>query len=160
MNSFSKIIDRIYTETDFGRSVATSFSGVIGLVVYLVFRDWVIASFSAIITFPIARLFATWGYNSIHNTAEHQKVVDLAAETFSRLSDEELEVISAFVTAGGCVLSWSQINRLDLAGPAIESLIHRGVLSTSMTADAMHETFVLDTALFDMAMRRSKLEEI
>lgn len=74
MNTISKLIDRIYTQIDFGRSVVTSFSGVVGLVIYLLFRDWVIAGLLTIISFPIARLFATWGYNSIHNTAEHQKV--------------------------------------------------------------------------------------
>lgn len=160
MSTVIKLIDRIYTETDFGRSVATSFSGFVGLVIYLLYGDWVIASFSAIITFPIARLFATWGFNIIHTAAEHQKDDDLAARTFAKLSDEELEVVSAFVAAGGCVLTWSQINRLDLSGPAVESLVQRGILSTSMTADVMHETFVLDTALFDTAMIHSKYERI
>ena len=117
-----------------------------------------VAGFSAIITFPIARLFAAWGFNSIYTTADRQKADDLASRTFAKLSDEELEVVSAFVTAGGCVLTWSQINRLDISGPAVESLMQRGIISTSMTAYAMHETFVL--ALFDMAKMRFKNERI
>ncbi len=160
MYTVIKLLDRIYTENDFARGVATSLSGSIGLIVYLVNGDLVIAVFSAIITFPIARLFAVWGFNTIHTIAERQKADDLASLSISKLSDEELEVVSAFVTAGGCVLTWSQINRLDISGPAVESLMQRGFLSTSMTADAMHETFVLDTALFDMALLRSKNDRI
>jgi len=38
--------------------------------------------------------------------------------------------------------------------------MQRGILSTSMTADAMHENFVLDTALFDMAQMSFKNERI
>jgi len=49
VNSIEKWADRVYSETDFGRSVATSVAGVIGLAVYLIFGDWVIAAFSSII---------------------------------------------------------------------------------------------------------------
>ena len=39
MNTFSKLIDRIYNETDFSRSVATSLSCFVGLIVYLLYGD-------------------------------------------------------------------------------------------------------------------------
>ena len=45
MKSIEKWADRVYAENDFGRSVAISVSGLIGLVVYLPTRDWVIRIF-------------------------------------------------------------------------------------------------------------------
>jgi len=59
VNTIEKWAERVYAETDFGRSVATSIAGAIGLVVYLLFDDWVIAAFSSIISFPIIRLVSS-----------------------------------------------------------------------------------------------------
>lgn len=64
-----KWADRVYKENDFGRSIATSFAGLIGLVVYLLSKDWVIAAFTSIITFPIIRIVAT----DINEKAERNK---------------------------------------------------------------------------------------
>lgn len=59
MNTIEKWAERVYAENDFGRSVATSLSGAIGLAVYLLADDWVIAAFSTIISFPIIRIAST-----------------------------------------------------------------------------------------------------
>lgn len=151
MKSIEKWADRIYAENDFGRSVATSFAGVIGLVIYLVTNDWVIAAFSTIISFPIIRLIST----GINERIERQKKRNIDKENalhiYNNLSKEEKEVINSYVEAGGSVLTWGQMNNQSVSSAAVESLIQREVLWTSMTADGMRETFALDSNIFDIA---------
>ena len=150
MKSIEKWADRVYAENDFGRSVAISGSGLIGLVVYLLTNDWVISAFSTIISFPIIRLIST----GINERFERRKQRTIEKENalllFNRLSDEEKEVIKSFVSAGGSVLTWGQMNNEQVSSAAIESLIQREALWTSMTADGMRETFALNSHLFDI----------
>ena len=154
MNLVDKWTERIYSETDFGRSVATSVAGVIGLIVYLTYSDWVIAAFSSIITFPIVRIVSTKLHGRVTRRAKGLIDREEAELVYDRLSDEEKQVVLGFVEAGGSVLTWAQVNKLSLSLPAIESLIQRQVLWTSMTADGMRETFALDSAIFDVAQDR------
>ena len=156
MKTIEKWADRVYAETDFGRSVATSIAGVIGLVIYIAFNDWVIAAFSSIISFPIIRFVST----GLHEKADrHKKRIierEEAEHIYNRLSEGEKEVVRAFVNAGGSVLTWSQMNNQPVSFASIESLIQREVLWTSMTADGMRETFALNSAIFDIG--NEKLE--
>lgn len=154
MNTINKWAERVYAETDFGRSVATSVSGVIGLVVYFVSADWVIAAFSTIISFPVVRLIAAGLHDKATRHAKRRMEREEAEHIYKRLSDDEKQVVVAFVRAGGSVLTWSQVNRLSLPSPAIESLIQRKVLWPSVTADGMTETFALDSAIFDVGRDR------
>jgi hypothetical protein len=153
MKSIDKLVEKLYEETDVARSVATSFAGVAGLSVYLITRDWVVALFAWLIVFPLARLIAAAIHAKRIKRAIRRDADTEAEELYSRLSASEKEVVQAFVTAGGAVMTWSHMNSLSLTGPSIESLMHRGVLSTSMTADGMRETFALDPPLFDAAVR-------
>jgi hypothetical protein len=146
IGTLDKWAERVYTETDFGRSVATSVAGVIGLVVYLFFDDWVIAAFSAIIAFPVVRLIAT-GLHT-RSTGRYPERI------YGQLSDGEKEVVQGFVDAGGCVLTWGQVNKMPMRSASIETLIERKLLWTSVTADGITETFVLDTTLFDVGQAR------
>jgi ABC-type multidrug transport system fused ATPase/permease subunit len=157
MKEVDKWIDRIYAETDFGRSVATSLAGIIGLVVYAVFNDWVVSAFGFIISFPIVRLVATWLHGKANRAAKRNTEREEDEITYSRLSSDEKDVVLAFVNAGGCVLTWSQVNKLSISSTAVESLIQRELITTSMTADTMRETFVLDTAIFDFGQSKSNL---
>lgn len=156
MSSIEKWAERVYAETDFGKSIATSLAGVVGLVVYLFFGDWAIAAFATIIFFPVARLTATSIHTRIARNANRRARRNDAEHTFSTLSDDEQAVVAEFVNAGGCVITWSQANRSPISGTAIESLIQRELLSTSMTADGMRETFVLEPALFEIGVARAK----
>lgn len=156
MSSIEKWAERVYAETDFGKSIATSLAGVVGLAVYLLLGDWAIAAFAAIIFFPVARLTATAIHARVARHANRRARRNDAEHVFSTLSDEEQAVVAEFVNAGGCVITWSQANRSPISGAAIESLIQREVLSTSMTADGMRETFVLDPALFEIGVARAK----
>lgn len=156
MSSIEKWAERIYAETDFGKSVATSLAGVIGLVVYLLVGDWAIAAFATLIFFPVARLTATAIHAWFARNASRRARRNEAEHVFSTLSSEEQAVVAEFVKVGGCVMTWSQANRSPISSSAIESLIQRELLSTSMTADGMRETFVLDPALFESGVARSK----
>lgn len=156
MNTIDKWADRVYSETDFGRSIATSVSGIIGLAVYLIINDWVIAAFSSIITFPIVRIISTSLNEKINLYAMQRKQNKLSEYTYNGLSSGEKEVIQAFVTAGGTALTYSHVNSLELSAPAIETLIQREIIWSSMTADGMRETFALDTEIFDIAQKKSK----
>ena len=153
MKSIDKLVEKLYEETDVARSVATSLAGVVGLAVYLFTHDWVVALFSWLIVFPLARLVAATIHAKRSKRAMRREADTDAKEIYGRLSAGEKEVVQAFITAGGAVMTWSHMNSLSLSGPSVESLTHRGLLSTSMTADGMRETFVLDTPLFDAAVR-------
>lgn len=156
MSSIEKWAERVYAETDFGKSIATSLAGVVGLVVYLLLGDWAIAAFSAVIFFPVARLTATAIHTRIARNAKRRERLNDAEHIFGALSNEEQAVVAEFVKVGGCVLTWGQANRSPISSSAIESLIQRDVLFTSLTADGMRETFVLDPALFEIGVRHAK----
>lgn len=155
MNTINKWAERVYGETDFGRSVATSVSGIAGLLVYLVFSDWVIAAFSSIITFPIVRLISTGLYERATRRVKGRLAREEAERAYDQLSDDEKQVVLAFVEAGGCVLTWGQVNELLVSKASVESLIQRELLWTSVTVDG-RETFVLDPAIFDVGQDRKR----
>lgn len=154
MKSIEKWADRVYSESDFGRSIATSFSGVIGLVTYLVTNDWVIAAFSSIIAFPIFRIIATSINEKIGRGKERKITEENAQYIFDRLSNEEIEVVKAYVNVGGSVLTWGQVNNLPIHSSAIESMIQRKILWPSVMADGMTETFALDSNIFDLGNKK------
>jgi hypothetical protein len=152
MDTLDKWVERVYTETDFGRSVAMFVSGVVGLCVYLTTNDVVIAVFSVIITFPISRLLSTTLHEKFVRKKKRRLKVEEAEQTYKQLSEDEKAVIQAFVQSGSCVLTWSQTNRLPILLNGIESLIQRGAMWSSVTADGMRETFNLDISLFNVAL--------
>lgn len=80
MKALDKWAERIYAETDVGRSIATSVAGVMGLSVYLLSSDWVIALFSAVIAFPLVRLVAT----GFHARAVRRAQVQMELEEADR----------------------------------------------------------------------------
>ena len=154
MKSIEKWADRVYSEEDFGKGIATSLSGVVGLVVYLFSNDWVISAFSAIIAFPIFRIVAS-SFNEKYKRKNARKIEEENAKyTFETLTEEELEVIKSFVHAGGSVLTWNQVNKLSVHTATIESLIQRELVWTSVTADSMTETFALDTNVFNLGVKK------
>lgn len=156
MSIFEKWADRVYAEVDFGRSLATSLAGAVGLGIYLRTSDWVIAAFCSIIFFPLARITATALHGSFISGVGRRREIQGIRRLWDALSDGEIQVVSAFVSAGGCVMTWGQMDRSSVSTAAVESLIQREMVSTSVTADGMRETFVLETALFDEAIRRKK----
>lgn len=159
MNFFDKWAERLYGETDFGRSVATSVAGILGLIVYLLVADWVVAVFTTVIVFPVVRLFATNHHKKLLKRSRRQAEIDDANHLYNSLSDEEKIIVMAFVNEGGSVLTWGQINNLKLPSAAMESLINREIISSSMTADGLTETFVLDESIFNIGVRARKAKK-
>lgn len=149
--NFDRWIERIYSENDIGRGVATSISGISGLASYLYWDDWVIACFVAIIVFPVSKILTSTIHSSLIESRKHGHSKEIKG-WFEKLSHEEKQVVQAFVWHGGCVMTWRECNEspsITVAG--IESLINRDLIHTTVTADGMHETFVLNTELFDYA---------
>ena len=159
MSTIEKWADRVYAETDFGRSVATSAAGVVGLIVYITFKDWVVAAFSSIISFPIIRLISTGLHEKANRIKKRELEREEAEHIYERLSDGEKDVVRSFVDSGGSVLTWSQMNKQPVSFSSIESLIQREVMWTSMTADGMRETFALNSAIFDIGNEKLRKNE-
>lgn len=159
MKALDKWAERIYAETDVARSIATSVAGVVGLSVYLLSSDWVVAVFAGVIVFPLVRLVAAGLHARAVRRAQGRMELEEAERVYGRLSEYEKTVVQAFVQTGGSVLTWNQVNQLGLPGNGIESLIQREVAWTSMTADGMRETFALDSAIFDVGQRNATKDD-
>lgn len=159
MNLLDKWADRIYSETDVSRSIATSIGGIVGLGTYLATSDWVIAAFSFLVAFPIVRLLAASRHERLKTASDQQQRHEQADAVYASLSEDEKAIVDAFVAGGGCVMTWTRFNRINLSSSAIESLIERELLNTSVTADGMTETFVLDVSIFDAGIRKLRKEE-
>jgi hypothetical protein len=147
--------EHIYSETDFGRAIGTSVTGVIGLIVYVRTGDWTISAFSAVIVFPLARLVASaaHGRHREHNLAAAAR--RQAEALFDTLSAEERSVLQEFVNLGGSLMSWGHANKVSLSEPAVSSLMQRGILFSSASVDGMSEAFSVDVKFLDVA--RAKL---
>ncbi len=156
MRAVEKWAERVYSETDFGRGIATSLSGIIGLIVYLYFQDWVIAVFSLIISFPVVRIVSSGLYEKITSYEKRKIEKEKVEHICNKLNKGEKEVIKAFIGAGGSVLTWSQMNNTSVSSASIESLIQREIMWTSVMADGVTESFVLDTNIFDICSEKFK----
>lgn len=154
VGTITRWLERVYLETDFGRNMGISISGVVGLITYLMYSDVVIAAFSWVIAFPLVRTLSTRLHDREIKRAKRRSERETAERQYERLSDSEKQVVSAFVEAGGSVLRWRQVNELALPSAAIESLIQRDLLTTGVMADGMTETFVLDTIIYDVGVDR------
>ena len=145
-------LERVYSENDTGRGVATSLAGATGLTTYLYWDDWVIAGFSAIIAFPIVRLSASALHSRWSRSRERNRSRAQLKNLLDSLGSEEKIVVQAFVWHGGSVITWRECNASShFSAAGIESLINRDLIRPSVMADGMTETFVLDTQLFDYA---------
>lgn len=154
MKSIGQWAERIYNEDDFGKSVAILVAGLVGLCVYLLSAEGVIAAFAGIITFPFVRVVSTAIHDRATRRAKARLSRDDAELLYDQLSPDEKAVVGAFVHAGGCVLTWRQMNQADVTANAVESLAARGLMGTSVMVDGFGETFVLDTELFDVGQAR------
>jgi ABC-type multidrug transport system fused ATPase/permease subunit len=151
--NFDRWAERIYAERDFGRSIATSIAGIVGLLIYLNTQDWVIAAFAAVIAFPVVRILASAAHSAYMQKKHSSSNQREAQEIYNKLSEEEKEVIREFVRVGGSVMSWSHANRVNLSEPGVASLMQREVLHSTMTPDGMREAFGIRVDVFDVAQK-------
>ena len=150
-----KLIATIYAEQDFGRSIATTFAGIVGLTTYLCGADWVVAVFAAVIAFPVCRVVSS----ALHSNwkQKHTEIVKQVEATalFHKFSPEERKVLKLFVHAGGACLSWDYLGSMKhvFSRAALDSLIVRRVLRHSELDDQTPNSVVLDIETFDLAQR-------
>ena len=150
--NFNKWVERVYDESDFGRSIATTVAGAAGLAAYLYWNDWVLAVFVGIIVFPVGRILASAVHSHWAQSREQNSSRDRTKELFDNLGREERQVIQAFVWQGGTFVTWSEVNRSQhFRSSGIDSLVSRDLIHMSVTADGMREAFVLDSELFEYA---------
>lgn len=153
MELLDKWADRIYSETDVGRSIAVSVAGIVGLIAYAATVDGIIGGFAFVIVFPIIRLIVASKHDRLKKASDRHRKREEADATFQSLSDEEKRVVHAFADQSGCVMTWGQFNRSELPSAAIETLMQRDLVTTSVTADGCTETFVLGIDVFDACQR-------
>lgn len=150
-----KLITAIYAEEDPGRSVATAVAGIGGLMAYRLSLDWVVAFFSAVILFPLARVIATAAHSRWKaKRSEATQAAKTEAE-FNSFSLQERQILEFFVRQGGCCVSWGAVNSSEFPFPraALNSLMERGIVRTSVMEDGMTEAFALHVDTFDMAQK-------
>ena len=113
-----------------------------------------VAGFVTIIVFPMGRILASAIHSHWNQSRERNRSMDQLKDLFDQFGREERAVIQAFVWHGGSVITWGECNRSPhFSAAGIESLINRDLMHASVTADAMTETFALDTQLFDYAQK-------
>ena len=104
-------IERIYSDRDIGRGIATSAAGAIGLTTYLYWEDLVVAGFVTIIVFPIGRILASAIHSHWNQSRERNRSMEQLKDLVDTLGREERAVIQAFVWHGGSVITWGECNR-------------------------------------------------
>ncbi|QTR48960.1 hypothetical protein [Candidatus Thiothrix anitrata] len=155
-----KLADRLYNETDFGRSIATSLSGIIGLIAYLLTNDWVIAIFSLIIVFPIIRLLANSLYQKFKKYNDNQEKQKNDDDLYDKLTEEEKDIIQAFVNAGGCRFEWEDIEKFEINQTGLRTLIERELIDErplSTELDYPVYEYILKTALYDIGNKKRSI---
>lgn len=150
LRSMNRWIERIYAETDFGRNVAVSGSGLIALAAYLVFADAVIAILTLIIVFPVLRVVATTLYEKSSVRTKRRLLIEKATAEYDRLGYAEKKALDMFMWKGALVLSWSEAHGTEAGYAAFEALVERGLVKNDEEA----ERFVLNTEMFDVANAR------
>ena len=150
-NGMNRWAERIYEETDLGKSLGTSIAGVAGLIAYETTADWVIAAFVLITVYPVSRVIASSIERSVKSDVRVRNRE--VKKNFDNLTNDEMEVIDVFISHGGCVLTRSQTNNSVASMKAIESLRRRGLFWESTTLDAMRETFEISPELFGLAKK-------
>ena len=142
----NELLKRIVDASDPGWLISIGLAGVAWLSMYMAWEDWWGGALVAVITFAFARPLLSWW----NEKREGKRTKDRVREEFERLSREEKGVVQAFVWHGGSVMTWAECEQWpDCTRAGIESLMNRGRIHASVTADGMRETFVLDSELFD-----------
>lgn len=147
-------IERVYSERDIGRGIATSAAGASGLVTYLLCKDVVIAVFVTVILFPLGRIMGSELHSHWDLSKNRRRRLRELQDTIDGFGSEERSVVDAFVHHGGNVITWRECNRLPgFSHTGIEALRSRDLITESVMADGGTETFILNPELFDYAQR-------
>ena len=152
--NIAKWAERIYLEEDFGKNIATTISGLIGLSIYFYKSDFALAAFVAIILFPLIKIIANiFREKHIKNKESHflieaKKNIEKTVKSFT---DKERLVIHEFVKAKGSVLSskYIQLNKIYLPDIAVKSLVERSYITEENYGVSGEYDLKLDLAIFE-----------
>ncbi|PHQ58044.1 MAG: hypothetical protein COA30_01410 [Sulfurimonas sp.] len=137
-NTITDFFKIIYSENDFSRGLATSFSGVISSTIYILFNDIVLTLLSLIIVYPISRLLFL-SINKVYNQKKENKNIE---NFFNSFSIQEENLIQEFVKSGTSFLGYNYINTYQ---NELETLKNRGILSEAKNG------YQLNIKVFDKA---------
>ena len=145
--NFDRWVERIYSENDPGRGVATTVAGAMATAIYLYSSDWAVAALVGVTIFPVAKIAAS-GFHA-NWTRKRRRSEDHAefGELLDRLGYQERLVVQHFVWHGASVMTWGECNTYDLSRSAINSLIERGLAKEAEEAQGV----AIDTRFFDYA---------
>ena len=105
----TELTERIYSESDIGRGIATTVAGAAGLATYHYWNDWVVAAFVTIIIFPVAKILASAIHSLWSRSRQRSDSRGQIEELFEKLGAEEKHVVQAFVWHGGSVITWGEV---------------------------------------------------
>ena len=127
--NFDRWAERVYNESDFGKSIATTAAGTASLASYLYWHDWVVSVCIGIIVFPVGRILASAIHSHWAQSREKFYNRDQMKELFDSLGREEKDVVQAFVWHGSTSITWSQVNKSwNFPSSGIDSLVYRGLI--------------------------------
>ena len=150
--NIAKWFERIYTEKNIGRGVATSVAGIAGLIIWYFSKDWIATVLVLVAVYSTAQIVADPIHHRLTLARQRRDRKKHMEELFDQLGWEEHAVVQEFVRHGSSVVTWGVFNKSqNFSLPGIESLINRGLAQQSLTADGITETFVLDADLFGYA---------
>ena len=140
-----KWFDLIYKEEDFARNVAIGVGAAAGLP--LAWDQPTAPFFAAAMAFSIVKLLAGPWKEARERKREKRRLKEL----FDTLGHEERSVVEGFVSHGGSVILWGDLDKSSKFSDAgIDSLMNRQLVSAGLTVDG-RQTFVLDAPLYDYA---------
>lgn len=120
-NTLADFLKIIYNENDYSRGLATSLSGTLSLISYLIWYDIIITFLSLIIFYPVSRMACFSILKKYNEKKEKQEIL----EFFKSFSTQEEYLLKEFVSNGSSFLHYSYINKFQ---NEIESLINRNIL--------------------------------
>ena len=153
-----KWAERIYLEEDFGKNIATTISGLIGLSIYLFKADFALAAFVAIILFPLFKILANSARAKQLKNREEKGELETQKENVlfvKNLTDQERRVIHEFVQYNASVLpsKYVELNNIHLPDGAVKSLIQRDILKEKGYGLSNQYDLVLKIEMFEAGRR-------
>jgi len=153
-----KWADRIYLEEDFGKNIATTVSGSLGLIIYLFKSDFALAAFVAIIVFPFVKIVSNAlrdKYIKKKEALDQESARRAIDQTIKNLTDQERLVIHEFVNYKSSVMSnkYIQMNSVFLPDGAVKSLMERDFLTEKFYGASGQYDLKLNLVIFEAGRR-------
>ncbi|WP_299769024.1 hypothetical protein [uncultured Pseudoteredinibacter sp.] len=145
---------RIYEEEDFGKNIAISIAGIIGLTIYLIQSDFVLAAFITIIVFPPVKILLRHFESKYTKRREAERLDSQKKElvkVVENLTGQERRVIHEFVKYKSAVISneYLSVNSIHMPDGATKSLRERGYLKVESYGTPQDFDLKLNIEIFE-----------